>query len=242
MLGDNEPKNRDGTLAELWPEIERRNLAGAQIYIVVNEGGHDGDAITRIRALFIDMDGKPLPEQWHVEPDFLVRRDETHWHAYWRVNDMPVAAFTQAQKRLIAHYGSDPGIHDLPRILRLAGSVHVKHRTKTHPEYDGIPRLVTIKALGSWSACSGAEVLAGLPEIAEAATEPREAPEGVELDTPYAIETARAWLKTQPVAGEDEPGDDYALIAKPHADWALSQEKIAELLIECGADDNSWLC
>jgi hypothetical protein len=162
---DGTARNINGTLAELWPELERLNLAGWQVYFVVNEGGHNASEITRVRSLFIDMDGAPVPEQWHVEPDFLVRRDETHWHAYWRVNDMPVAAFTGAQKRLIAHYGSDPGIHDLPRILRLAGSIHVKHQTKTHPENDGIPRLVTIEPMAAlWSLCSSAAVLAGLPE------------------------------------------------------------------------------
>jgi hypothetical protein len=104
---DGRARNINGTLAERWAELEQLNRSGWQLYLVVNEGGHSADEITRVRSLFIDMDGKPDPEQWHVDPDFLVHRDATHWHAYWRVDDMPVAEFTRAQKRLIAYYGSD---------------------------------------------------------------------------------------------------------------------------------------
>lgn len=53
------------------------------------------------------------------------------WHAYWRVADCPVAAFEAAQKRLAARYGSDPGVHDPSRVMRLAGTLH----TKGEPRY-----------------------------------------------------------------------------------------------------------
>lgn len=162
ILGDNEPKNHYGTLFDFWPEICRRNLAGGQVYFVVNEGGNSAAEITRIRSLFIDMDGRPEPAEWHCEPDFIVRRDATHWHAYWLVDDMPVAGFTAAQQQLIAHYGSDPGIHDLPRVLRLAGTIHVKNPTKLHPENDGVPRLITVEETAQWETHRSAEVLAGL--------------------------------------------------------------------------------
>jgi hypothetical protein len=59
--------------------------------------GQTDKAITHIRALFIDMDGKPQPDHWHVEPDFLVIRDATHWHAYWLVLDMDPASFKGCQ-------------------------------------------------------------------------------------------------------------------------------------------------
>ena len=69
-------------------------------------------------------------------------------------------------------------------------------------------------------------------------TPPREAPpEGVALDTPYAIETARAWLKTQPVPAEGAGSDAQCYRAAALLkDWALSQDTIAlELMQECGA-------
>jgi hypothetical protein len=84
-------RNLNGTLAQLWHELSTLNhpANGWQLYVVVNEGGHDSASITGVRSLFVDADGKPMPERWHTEPDFIVHRDATHWHAYWRVCDFP---------------------------------------------------------------------------------------------------------------------------------------------------------
>ena len=132
------------------------------------------DEITSVRALFIDEDGtKRSPETWHASPDFVVRRDETHWHAYWRVADLGTAEFREAQRRLIAHYGTDITVHDLPRVLRLAGTLHLKDREN--------PRQMTVEgriAAGREWARTKTELLAGLPEISTRSEAGGEASDG----------------------------------------------------------------
>ncbi len=138
-------RNYDGTLAEQWPNIVKHQEHGWAIYFVVNEGGRNATSITRIRALFADGDGVALPawEDWHARPSFGTLRDETHWHAYWLVNDCPLNEFATMQKRIAAFYKSDPDVHDLPRVLRLAGTLHQKHK-------DGEPsRLIKLEC-GTW--------------------------------------------------------------------------------------------
>jgi hypothetical protein len=115
-----------GTIAELWPQIERAQAEGFGVFVVVNEGGDTDAEITNIRAVFVDADGIALPKSWHTQPDFLVQRDDTHWHAYWRTIDLPVNRFRDVQQRLAAHYGSDPAVCNPSRVMRLAGTLHQK--------------------------------------------------------------------------------------------------------------------
>jgi hypothetical protein len=84
--------------------------------------------IEKVRALFIDGDYLPRPDtwEWHVEPDFITHRGPHNWHAYWLVDDLPPEKFENAQRRLIEHYRSDKAVHDLPRVMRLAGTLHLK--------------------------------------------------------------------------------------------------------------------
>jgi hypothetical protein len=115
-----------GTLGELWPEIETAQAQGYGAFLVVNDGGNADAKITRIRAVFVDADDVPLPSNWHIPPDFIVQRDATHWHAYWRVFELPVEKFREIQRRLAAHYGTDPAVCNPSRVMRLAGTFHQK--------------------------------------------------------------------------------------------------------------------
>lgn len=157
-------RNLSGNLGALWSIIDAGQRDGWQVFVVVNEGGHTTAEIARVRALFVDGDGVPTPLFWHARPDFIVRRDATHWHAYWLVADMPKAEFKSAQRRLAACYGTDPKVCDLPRVMRLAGSLHLKDAAR--------PLLVTIEgdecARQPRGARSAVELLAGLPETAVA--------------------------------------------------------------------------
>lgn len=119
--------NVNGSLSRISQVLAARNLAGAGIFVVVNEGGHKAAEIKCIRAVFIDGDGIPFPTKWHVPPHFITVRDESHWHAYWLVTDFPVDRFTETQQRLAAHYGSDPAVADLSRVLRVPGFQHMKN-------------------------------------------------------------------------------------------------------------------
>jgi hypothetical protein len=118
-----------GTLAKCWSELVKFNERGCGIFITVNETDLKGRAkenVVRVRVCFIDLDGAPLPEKFHAKPHIVVESSPGKWHVYWRVKDCPLDKFEAIQKRLIKHYGSDPAVHDLPRVMRLPGFVHCK--------------------------------------------------------------------------------------------------------------------
>ncbi|HUH85046.1 MAG TPA: PriCT-2 domain-containing protein, partial [Stellaceae bacterium] len=156
-------RNYDGSLSEVWDDLVAHQQKGWGIFAVVNEGGRNGKSITRIRANFIDMDGKLLSSvKFHVEPDFVVKRNDLHWHAYWLVADCHKDDFASAQKRLAKHYGSDPGVHDLPRVLRVPGTKHQKHK---NGEPTFVVELIERRDLAWEPRRSLAEIMAGLPEL-----------------------------------------------------------------------------
>lgn len=121
---------RFGAIKSLRHEIEAFQAQGYGAFLVPNEGGNTDAEITNVRAVFVDADGIPLPDRWHVKPDFLVQRDATHWHAYWLVADLPVERFREVQQRLAAHYGTDPAVCNPSRVMRLAGTLHQKGARK----------------------------------------------------------------------------------------------------------------
>ena len=129
--GFSEKRNFFGTLTEVWPEIVAHQGIGWGAFCVVNDGGNSKaeiEANGRVRAVFIDADGMSLSNvKWHREPDLIVRRDDLHWHAYWLVDDCPIEEFTNVQKQLIAYYGTDPNVSDLPRVMRIPGTLHLKN-------------------------------------------------------------------------------------------------------------------
>ncbi len=53
-----------GTIGQLAPALARLNDDGAGIFVMVNEGdgqGRKAENVTRVRAVFADFDGTPLP-------------------------------------------------------------------------------------------------------------------------------------------------------------------------------------
>jgi hypothetical protein len=158
-------RNHEGTLAEMRQTIEEKQAAGWAVFIVVNAGGHRGKAITRVRSLFVDKDDGPVPAEWHVTPSFIARRSATRWHAYWVVVDCPLDSFKDTQKRLAIHYSSDPDVHDLPRLLRVRGTWHLKSE----------PVLVELQKLAG-TFYGIAEVMAGLQEFPPPGPKPASGP------------------------------------------------------------------
>jgi hypothetical protein len=161
---DDNPQRRDpslatvrhGSLSEVSYLLGRANDNGCGVFATVNETdlrGRRAANVTRIRALYIDTDGF-VPESYHLPPTFVVR-SFSGVHAYWVLADsMPLHDFRDAQKRLIAHYRSDPKIHNLDRVMRVPGFLHRK----------GTPFAVSI-ASSTDARYTVAEVLAGLAPL-----------------------------------------------------------------------------
>lgn len=126
---------RAGTLKDLWPWICAQQALGCGVFVTVNAttpGKRTAADVTSVRALFCDFDGvEPDPAAWHWAPSMVIQSGHGK-HAYWVMSpifpDMPVplGEFKAAQIRLASLYGSDLKVHDLPRVMRLPGTLHQK--------------------------------------------------------------------------------------------------------------------
>src|SRR6516165_4205348 len=119
-----------GTLAHCESRLTSLNAAGAGVFVTINETdlrGRKNKNITHVRRLFIDCDGAPLPQD---EPrwQFAVESSKGHYHAYWRIDELALDAFTPAQELIIKRFGGDPVVKDLPRVMRLPGFWHLKDK------------------------------------------------------------------------------------------------------------------
>lgn len=106
------------------------NAKRAGVFLTVNRVDGDkrkADKVTGVRALFADFDGTELPDAWGLDPSILVNTSPGKFHAYWLVDgEFPREEFSAAQRAIAAHFGTDPVVIDLPRVMRLPGFWHRK--------------------------------------------------------------------------------------------------------------------
>lgn len=120
-----------GTLADHAAALGKLNERGAGIFVTINQTdgrGRKKANITRIRALFVDLDGAPLLPTLTADhpPHITVESSPGRWHCYWRVADCPLDSCEPALKKLIGRYGADAACCDRSRVLRLPGFLHRK--------------------------------------------------------------------------------------------------------------------
>lgn len=121
-----------GTLQQHAGQMARLNEEGAGVFVTVNETdlkGRERSNITRVRALFVDLDGAPIEpvREGPLTPHLVVESSPSRWHAYWLVKDVGLDDFRPLQRGLIARFSADKAVHDLPRVMRLPGFIHRKH-------------------------------------------------------------------------------------------------------------------
>ncbi|CAM4063642.1 phage/plasmid primase, P4 family [Deinococcus marmoris] len=117
------------------------------------------DQVSRVAAVYIDLDGKPLPPTFPHQPTAIVETSPGRFHVYWKVTDLPLEEFRTVQKFLATLYGADTSVCDLPRTMRLPGYVHGKN------EPGFLTRTVELHADVQHSR---AELLVGWPELQDA--------------------------------------------------------------------------
>jgi hypothetical protein len=118
-----------GTLEQHTRALARLNANQAGVFVTINKTdgcGRMAENIIRVRAVFADLDGAPLPENWGLEPHVTTASSPGRFHAYWSVSDCPLERFTAVQKAIAARFKSDPAVCDLNRVMRLPGFVHWK--------------------------------------------------------------------------------------------------------------------
>ena len=121
-------------LAEVTAGLNRDNDAGQNIYVGASprreRGGTKAADVLLARCLFTDFDDGIAPgealeriRQAGLPRPTLLIFSGHGTHAYWRLTEplTDLAEWTRLQKLLILTVGSDPSVHDPPRIMRLPG-------------------------------------------------------------------------------------------------------------------------
>ncbi len=126
-----EPKWRFGSLAECSGWLTRENQRGAGVYFVVNYcdgAGRSASNVTRVRAVFVDLDGAPVEPllECDAKPHVIIESSPGRYQGFWRCKNISTAEFTPMQKALIAKFNGDPACKDLGRVMRLPGFWHLK--------------------------------------------------------------------------------------------------------------------
>jgi hypothetical protein len=202
-------------LAQTWNTPEW----GFGFYVTINEtnfAGRRRDNIVRVRAVFADAD-EDLPGvesrlQGLLPTSAIVRSSEGRAQFYWWVDDFPIEQFERVQRALIAKLRTDRNVYDLPRVMRLPGTLHLKSQ----------PQLVTMEAGGATRYSMKAIVDGlGLAPFMDAATR----------SVPSAA--IHALPPRTPLSG---PSDLAAGILLPEFDFDKARSA-GQLLAECGKLD-----
>ena len=124
-------KIRHGLLDDQAAALQALNRAGAGVFWMVNYGdgrGRTAENVTGVRALFVDLDGAPIGpvHAAPLEPHAVIESSPGRFHAYWLVTGCSRAEFGAWQKAIARKFNGDPSVHDLPRVMRLPGFVHLK--------------------------------------------------------------------------------------------------------------------
>lgn len=127
-------KQLHGTIKEHFHELAELNRQGAGIFFTVNETdlmGRSKKHIKKVRAVFIDLDGTPLPTKFDLNPQLIVNTSPGKYHCYWLVKDMPLESFSLFQEALAFKFKADEKVKDQSRVMRVAGFFH--HKKEPHP-------------------------------------------------------------------------------------------------------------
>lgn len=129
-------KQFHASLGEVREQLIRWNGFGVGIFVCINETdlqGRRAENVTRVRALFADLDGSPIEPVLSagLQPHMVVQSSEDRYHAYWMVEDCSLSDFGRYQKALAKRFDADPVVCDLPRVMRLPGFYHCKGRRQS---------------------------------------------------------------------------------------------------------------
>jgi hypothetical protein len=136
-----------GALEEEAARLAVWNQSGAGVFVVVNEAdgmGRRAENITRVRAVFVDLDGAPLQPvlACMLEPHIIVESSPGRFHAYWIVDGLPLDQFPAVQRAIAARFNGDPAVIDVCRVMRVPGFYHQKaerFQTRVHGISDRLP-------------------------------------------------------------------------------------------------------
>ncbi|WP_164473653.1 phage/plasmid primase, P4 family [Deinococcus psychrotolerans] len=109
-----------------YPNLARCSVSFTVNVLKPNAQQRNADNVQRVAAVFIDLDGSPLPDDFPLKPTAVVESSPGRFHVYWAVHDLELSGFTAVQKYLASLYGGDAAVCDLARVMRLPGYWHGK--------------------------------------------------------------------------------------------------------------------
>lgn len=134
------------SLDELWPKVQQLNTSNRKIgiFVTINSTdfmGRKSENIVACRALFVDADSEEQVKACQSAfsatgawPNLTVHTSLGRAHYYWLCDDIPPEKFTAIQSALIAKLKTDGSVKDLPRVMRVPGTLHLK----------AVPRVVSL--------------------------------------------------------------------------------------------------
>ena len=114
--------------------IYRMQSEGRGVYIVVNDGGDTDSEITACRAFFVEWDDRSQEEQINAwkelglpEPTLQINTGGKSIHNYWVLKKViDPKTWKPIQERLLDHADADRALKNPSRVMRLAGTYHMK--------------------------------------------------------------------------------------------------------------------
>ena len=118
--------------------IYRMQSEGRGVYIVVNDGGDTDSEITACRAFFVEWDDRSQEEQINAwkelglpEPTLQINTGGKSIHNYWVLKKViDPKTWKPIQERLLDHADADRALKNPSRVMRLAGTFHMKDNGK----------------------------------------------------------------------------------------------------------------
>lgn len=205
-----------GTLAEVWPTLMRYQQQGAGIFVTVNAsvGGRKKDDITRIRAVFRDVDTGTAPDLPLEESIRVTTPGGFHSYLLTDAGPEQFGDWDGVMERMVAQYGADPKARDRSRVLRLPGTWHLKDPSA--------PSKVRIARLSRRAPYTWAEIVEAISPLSPSVPPGRP---GVQA----ATRKSDAELVHQLVTGENYHGACVSLSAR-YAATGMGISKIVEVL------------
>ncbi|CAG0980980.1 hypothetical protein BURK1_01743 [Burkholderiales bacterium] len=129
-----------GPLEKHATVLAELNWQGAGVFVMINEGDgivqkgrktcRTNGNVIRVRANWVDLDAAPIEPVLAapIAPLIVVESSPGKWHAYWPTA-CPLDQFESVQLALATHFGGDPSVVDLARVMRLPGFFHNKNTT-----------------------------------------------------------------------------------------------------------------
>ena len=112
--------------------LKKHNSQNRGIFFVVNYGGQDDEAISRINAQFFEMDSGTFEEQqkkvdtFPLPPSMIIKTQKSLHVYYFLDGTAKVERFRSIQKQLVKQFDGDPVCVNESRVMRLPGFYHCK--------------------------------------------------------------------------------------------------------------------